>query len=85
MIDESPAGDDFKRVLRGKLDALLALAEATDCRRVRLLSTSPPLREGRMPPPWAARRRAVSAGLHGCDNCLQPPTPWMPPKPPASC
>ena len=38
MIDESPAGDDFKRVLRGKLDALLALAEATDCRRARLLA-----------------------------------------------
>jgi ATP-dependent DNA helicase RecQ len=29
MIDESPAADDFKRIQRGKLDALLALAEAT--------------------------------------------------------
>ena len=38
MIDESPAGDDFKQVMRGKLDALLALAEATDCRRARLLA-----------------------------------------------
>ena len=37
MIDESPAGEDFKVGQRGKLDALLALAEATDCRRVRLL------------------------------------------------
>jgi ATP-dependent DNA helicase RecQ len=37
MIDESPAADEFKQVMRGKLDALLALAEATDCRRVRLL------------------------------------------------
>ncbi len=37
MIDESPAGDEFKAVMRGKLDALLALAEATDCRRARLL------------------------------------------------
>jgi ATP-dependent DNA helicase RecQ len=37
MIDESPAGDEFKAVMRGKLDALLGLAEATDCRRVRLL------------------------------------------------
>ena len=37
MIDESPAGDDFKQVMRGKLEALLALAEATDCRRERLL------------------------------------------------
>src|SRR6218665_202778 len=38
MIDESPATDEFKQVMRGKLDALLGLAEATDCRRVRLLS-----------------------------------------------
>jgi len=38
MIDESPADEDFKQGLRGKLDALLALAEATDCRRVRLLA-----------------------------------------------
>jgi ATP-dependent DNA helicase RecQ len=38
MIDESPAEENFKQLLRGKLDALLALAEATDCRRVRLLS-----------------------------------------------
>jgi ATP-dependent DNA helicase RecQ len=37
MIDESPAGEDFKQIMRGKLDALLALAEATDCRRIRLL------------------------------------------------
>ncbi|VWX59222.1 ATP-dependent DNA helicase RecQ [Burkholderiales bacterium 8X] len=37
MIDESPAGEDFKQVMRGKLDALLSLAEASDCRRVRLL------------------------------------------------
>jgi ATP-dependent DNA helicase RecQ len=40
MIDESPAAEEFKQVLRGKLDALLALAEAIDCRRVRLLPTS---------------------------------------------
>ncbi|HKB54072.1 MAG TPA: RecQ family ATP-dependent DNA helicase [Ramlibacter sp.] len=38
MIDESPAGEEFKQVMRGKLDALLALAEATDCRRQRLLA-----------------------------------------------
>jgi ATP-dependent DNA helicase RecQ len=37
MIDESEAGEDFKRLQRGKLEALLALAEAHDCRRVRLL------------------------------------------------
>jgi ATP-dependent DNA helicase RecQ len=38
MIDESPAEEQFKQVMRGKLDALLGLAEATDCRRVRLLA-----------------------------------------------
>ena len=38
MIDDSPAGEEFKQGQRGKLDALLALAEATDCRRVRLLN-----------------------------------------------
>ena len=38
MIDESPAGEQYKQIMRGKLDALLAMAEATDCRRGRLLS-----------------------------------------------
>jgi ATP-dependent DNA helicase RecQ len=37
MIDESTAEDEFKRLQRGKLDALLALCESLDCRRVRLL------------------------------------------------
>ncbi len=62
MIDESPAGDEFKQVLRGKLDALLGLAEAGDCRRVRLLAYfgesylgphAPPL-HGSLPPEGAA-------------------------------
>jgi ATP-dependent DNA helicase RecQ len=60
MIDESPAPDEFKQVLRGKLDALLALAEATDCRRVRLL--------GYFGEP--------SQPCGNCDNCLQPPAVW---------
>ncbi len=38
MIEDSPAAEEFKRGQRGKLDALLALAEAHDCRRVRLLA-----------------------------------------------
>lgn len=38
MIDEGPAAEDFKRIQRGKLEALLALAEAHDCRRARLLA-----------------------------------------------
>jgi ATP-dependent DNA helicase RecQ len=60
MIDESPAAEEFKQVLRGKLDALLALAEATDCRRVRLLSYF----------------GEHSEPCGNCDNCLQPPAVW---------
>ncbi|REG18711.1 ATP-dependent DNA helicase RecQ [Simplicispira sp. 110] len=60
MIDESPAGEEFKTALRGKLDALLGLAEATDCRRVRLL----------------AYFGEQSAPCGNCDNCLNPPPVW---------
>jgi ATP-dependent DNA helicase RecQ len=60
MIDESPAGEDFKQVMRGKLDALLALAEATDCRRVRLLGYF----------------GEASTPCGNCDNCLHPPEIW---------
>lgn len=60
MIDESPAADEFKQVLRGKLDALLALAEANDCRRVRLLRYF----------------GEPSSDCGNCDNCLTPPQTW---------
>jgi ATP-dependent DNA helicase RecQ len=60
MIDESPAGDDFKRLQRGKLDALLALCEAHDCRRVRLLGYF----------------GEASIPCGNCDNCLNPPAVW---------
>jgi ATP-dependent DNA helicase RecQ len=60
MIDESPAGEDFKQVMRGKLEALLALAEATDCRRVRLL----------------AYFGEESQPCGNCDNCASPPDVW---------
>ncbi|MDO9195630.1 MAG: DNA helicase RecQ [Rhodoferax sp.] len=60
MIDESPAGEEFKQGLRGKLDALLGLAEATDCRRVRLLNYF----------------GEASKPCGNCDNCLQPPAVW---------
>jgi ATP-dependent DNA helicase RecQ len=65
MIDEGAAGEDFKRVQRGKLDALLALAEAHDCRRRRLLAYF-----GEASEPCAA------AWQHVCDNCRQPPATW---------
>ena len=60
MIDESPAADAFKTVLRAKLDALLGLAEASDCRRVRLL----------------AYFGQDSTPCGNCDNCLEPPAMW---------
>ena len=60
MIDESPASEEFKQVMRGKLDALLGLAEATDCRRVRLLSYF----------------GEASQPCGNCDNCLNPPAVW---------
>ncbi len=60
MIDESPADEEFKRGQRAKLDALLALAEAHDCRRVRLL----------------AYFGEQSSPCGNCDNCLNPPATW---------
>ena len=60
MIDEGEAEEAFKAILRGKLDALLALAEATDCRRQRLL----------------AYFGEASGPCGNCDNCLQPPALW---------
>ncbi len=60
MIDDSPATEDFKRVQRAKLDALLALAEAHDCRRVRLLDYF----------------GEDSEPCGNCDNCLNPPATW---------
>jgi ATP-dependent DNA helicase RecQ len=60
MIDEGPAEEDFKQVMRGKLEALLGLAEATDCRRVRLL----------------AYFGQASSACGNCDNCLHPPAVW---------
>ena len=89
MIDESPAGEDFKQVMRGKLDALLALAEATDCRRVRLLAyfgeaygassqgTEPPA--GDPDTVQASQGQGLThkaATCGSCDNCLSPPRLW---------
>ncbi len=60
MIDESPASEDYKQIMRGKLDALLTLAEAPDCRRVRLLGYF----------------GQASGRCGNCDNCLSPPQLW---------
>ncbi len=60
MIDESPAPDAFKAILRGKLEALLAMAEDTQCRRVRLLGYF----------------GEASTDCGNCDNCLTQPAVW---------
>jgi ATP-dependent DNA helicase RecQ len=64
MIDESPAGEEFKHAQVGKLNALLALAESHDCRRVRLLSYF-----GEESTPCGELQNA-------CDNCRTPPATW---------
>jgi ATP-dependent DNA helicase RecQ len=60
MIDEGPADEEFKQLMRGKLEALLGLAEAIDCRRTRLL----------------AYFGEASQPCGNCDNCLHPPAVW---------
>ncbi|MGE0106476.1 MAG: DNA helicase RecQ, partial [Thiomonas sp.] len=57
LIDLSDADDAYKRLSTAKLDAMLALAEAADCRRVRLLGYF----------------GEASAPCGNCDNCLNPP------------
>ena len=64
MIDESPAAEEFKRGQRGKLDALLTLAEAHDCRRVRLLAY------------FGEASERCAPYQNACDNCLNPPATW---------
>jgi ATP-dependent DNA helicase RecQ len=87
MIDESPAHEDFKRNQRAKLDSLLALAEAYDCRRVRLLDYfGETYNTATLPSLAASREDATRTGesssassqdtCGNCDNCLTPPATW---------
>ena len=57
LIELSEADDAYKRLSTAKLDSMLALAEAADCRRVRLL----------------AYFDEASTPCGNCDNCLNPP------------
>jgi ATP-dependent DNA helicase RecQ len=59
-IEESVAGDEQKRVERGKLDALLAWCETATCRRALLLKYF--------------SEEAAACG--NCDTCLDPPQLW---------
>ena len=60
MIQSGDADEQFKRVGLAKLDALLALCEATTCRRVRLLNY---FGEDAQP-------------CGNCDVCSNPPATW---------
>ncbi|THF61651.1 DNA helicase RecQ [Pseudothauera rhizosphaerae] len=60
MIDESEGGEDFKRLARARLDALVGLVESTTCRRQHLLDYF----------------GEASGPCGNCDNCLEPPRTW---------
>lgn len=62
MIDNSEADNKFKQVAATKLDALLALCEATTCRRLRLLHY------------FDETTADIPCG--NCDICLNPPVVW---------
>jgi ATP-dependent DNA helicase RecQ len=57
MIDESEAGDTYKRIQTAKLDAMLGLCETLNCRRVRLLDYF----------------GQSSGPCGNCDICISPP------------
>lgn len=61
FIEQSDADDARKRLERGKLDALLAFAESTRCRRQQLL---------------AYFGETLEQPCGNCDNCLDPPPTW---------
>ncbi len=85
MIDTSDAAsEEFKAVMRGKLDALLSLAESTACRRAALLTYfGEELGSGpnkRRPSEGFFEQghevKSVGAYCGNCDNCLTPPAVW---------
>ena len=60
LIEQSPSGEEHKRLTGAKLDALLGLCETVDCRRVGLLDYF----------------GEASKPCGNCDNCLSPPEEW---------
>ena len=60
MIDESEGDDAHRRRLSAHLDAMLALCETVECRRVQLL----------------AYFGETSTACGNCDTCLAPPEAW---------
>ncbi|MCX5762836.1 MAG: DNA helicase RecQ [Gemmatimonadetes bacterium] len=57
MIDESEAGEEYRKVQLSKLDAMLGFCETSECRRVRLL----------------AYFGETGGECSNCDTCLNPP------------
>jgi ATP-dependent DNA helicase RecQ len=79
MIDEGEAAEDFKRLQRAKLDALLALAEAHDCRRLRLLAYFGEQMGAEDDSSAAGTGATPGAAIYrcgNCDNCLKAPATW---------
>ncbi len=60
MIDQSEGDAAHRRQLSAHLDAMLALCETIECRRVRLL----------------AYFGQESTACGNCDTCIAPPEPW---------
>lgn len=63
FIEESDAGDEFKRLQKSRLDRLLALAETTACRRAILLD-------------YFGEAQPNGYRCMNCDNCNDPPDTW---------
>ncbi|MFO7594401.1 MAG: DNA helicase RecQ [Pseudomonadota bacterium] len=61
MQSASQADEQYKRIERAKLDAMLGLCESTDCRRQNLLR-------------YFGEELAEPCG--NCDTCLEPPETW---------
>lgn len=60
MVEDGAASEQHKKVLRGKLDALLGMCESTHCRRQQLLTYFD--------------EESLPCG--NCDNCISPPETW---------
>ncbi|MGL4231408.1 MAG: RQC domain-containing protein, partial [Casimicrobium sp.] len=68
FIEESDAGEEFKRLQKSRLDRLLALAETTACRRTVLLD-------------YFGEAQPAGYRCMNCDNCNDPPETWDATKP----
>ena len=83
MIDTSEAAsEEFKVVMRGKLDALLNLAEGTACRRVSLLAyfdedyVDAKQKIGLSDESKLHEVKSLVVRCGNCDNCTSPPAVW---------